>query len=301
MIVITLTSCPPKLRGDLSKWLCEINTGVYVGNFSARVREKLWLRICENLENGKATMVYSSNSEQHMEFRVHNGEWTPTDFDGVTLMKRPVTQMEGKAEFENKSVYRSKAGNAYRSNIRKTKNKEQLQIDNEDKIEYIVVDIETTGLNAREDEIIELAAIKIAQGKEVDSFSRLIKIQKILPDKITELTGITQDMLEQGEDIKEALKDFLEFIGKEKIIAHNLSFDMTFLQNKCRKCGYQLISNANEDTIKTAKKVLEDVRDYKLETLASYFGLGKQRHRALDDCRLLFNVYEKMRGIEMEE
>ena len=111
MIVITLTSCPPKLRGDLSKWLCEINTGVYVGNLSARVRDGLWLRVCENLDNGKATMVYSSNNEQHLEFCVHNGEWIPTDFDGITLIKRPLAKP---TEKENKPEYYSKAGNWYR-------------------------------------------------------------------------------------------------------------------------------------------------------------------------------------------
>ena len=58
MIVITLSDCPPKVRGDLSKWLIEINTGVYVGQVSARVREELWKRICENLHAGRATMVF---------------------------------------------------------------------------------------------------------------------------------------------------------------------------------------------------------------------------------------------------
>ena len=61
MIVITLSDCPPKVRGDLSKWLIEINTGVYVGQVSARVREELWKRICENLHTGRATMVFHTD------------------------------------------------------------------------------------------------------------------------------------------------------------------------------------------------------------------------------------------------
>lgn len=72
MIIVVLTDCPPKLRGDLSKWLFEINTGVYVGNVSARVREALWIRICETVQQGQATMVYPAPGEQKMEFRVHN-------------------------------------------------------------------------------------------------------------------------------------------------------------------------------------------------------------------------------------
>lgn len=78
--------CPPKLRGDLTKWLMEINTGVYVGKVSARIREMLWTRICENLSQGRATMVYSTNNEQGMEFCVHNSAWKPMDFDGIQLL-----------------------------------------------------------------------------------------------------------------------------------------------------------------------------------------------------------------------
>ncbi len=90
MIVVSMTDCPPRLRGDLSKWLCEINTGVYVGHLSSRVRDELWQRICENLSTGRATMVFSSDGEQHMDFRVHNTGWEPVDFDGLKLMRRPL-------------------------------------------------------------------------------------------------------------------------------------------------------------------------------------------------------------------
>ena len=318
MIVITLTSCPPKLRGDLSKWLCEINTGVYVGNLSARVRDGLWLRVCENLDKGKATMVYSSNNEQHLEFCVHNGEWTPTDFDGITLMKRPLVKP---VEKENTSAYYSKAGNWYRSKgQRKAKSSvEPSQLEAERTLEnteslntsqeklsesnkkqavcsYVIIDIETTGLKAAEDEIIELAVLKIVDGMKIDSFSCLIQSEKKLPSTITQLTGITQELLDnQGRKLKLGLKDFLDFIGKEKIVCHNLAFDLTFLQKACRKCGYPVIKNSSEDTVKVARKKIDDVSDYKLATLASHFGFETQKHRALDDCRLLFQVYEKMK------
>src|SRR5690554_1062039 len=89
MIVITLTDCPPKLRGDLTKWLQEINPGVYVGRVSARVRDVVWKRVQDNAKSGKATMVYSTNNEQRMDFRVHNTTWEPIDFDGLKLILRP--------------------------------------------------------------------------------------------------------------------------------------------------------------------------------------------------------------------
>ena len=73
-----MTNCPPSLRGDLSKWLCEINTGVYVGNVSSRVRDAIWDRVCENLKNGQATLVFNTNNEQRMDFRTHNTSWDPS-------------------------------------------------------------------------------------------------------------------------------------------------------------------------------------------------------------------------------
>lgn len=65
--MLTMTNCPPRLRGDLSKWLCEINTGVYVGNVSSRVRDALWDRVCQNLKNGQATLVFTTAGEQRMD------------------------------------------------------------------------------------------------------------------------------------------------------------------------------------------------------------------------------------------
>ena len=78
-----MTNCPPSLRGDLSKWLCEINTGVYVGNVSSRVRDAIWDRGCENLKNGQATLVFNTTNELRMEFRTHITSWEAVDFEGI--------------------------------------------------------------------------------------------------------------------------------------------------------------------------------------------------------------------------
>ena len=64
MIIICISNCPPALRGDLSKWLSEVNTGVYIGKLSAKVRDELWKRVCNSIRSGQATMVYSTNNEQ---------------------------------------------------------------------------------------------------------------------------------------------------------------------------------------------------------------------------------------------
>lgn len=89
MIVVHLTACPPALRGDMTKWLFEIATGVYVGDVSARVRDNLWDRIKLSCKLGRAVMVYNTNTEQGLDFRVFGDTWEPIDFDGLKLMLRP--------------------------------------------------------------------------------------------------------------------------------------------------------------------------------------------------------------------
>jgi CRISPR-associated protein Cas2 len=89
MTVITLTDCPLTLRGDLTKWLLEINAGVFVGRVSRRVRDHLWDRVVKFAKNGRATMVYSTNNEQGLDFKTLGNGWEPIDFDGIKLMLRP--------------------------------------------------------------------------------------------------------------------------------------------------------------------------------------------------------------------
>ncbi|MDR2088419.1 MAG: type I-E CRISPR-associated endoribonuclease Cas2e [Clostridiales Family XIII bacterium] len=89
MVVIILTDCPLTLRGDLTKWLLEINAGVFVGRIGKRVREHLWERVVKFAGNGRATMVYGTNNEQRLDFRTHGNVWEPIDFDGIKLMMRP--------------------------------------------------------------------------------------------------------------------------------------------------------------------------------------------------------------------
>lgn len=98
MIVLSLTDCPASLRGDISKWLVEINTGIFVGRVSARVRDRLWERVCDSIKNGHATLVFTARNEQHMDFRVYNSTWEPIDFDGIKLMLRPASMRTDRKE-----------------------------------------------------------------------------------------------------------------------------------------------------------------------------------------------------------
>lgn len=89
MVVIVLTACPAGLRGLLTRWLLEISAGVFVGKVNARIREELWLRVLEMVKDGRAIMVFATNTEQGLDFRVHRHDWEPVDVDGLRLMLRP--------------------------------------------------------------------------------------------------------------------------------------------------------------------------------------------------------------------
>lgn len=90
MTVLLLTAVPPGLRGHLTRWLLEISPGVFVGYVSARVRDLMWERVVEYVDEGRALLVFGSRNEQRLEFMVHGHDWTPVDYDGVTLMRRPI-------------------------------------------------------------------------------------------------------------------------------------------------------------------------------------------------------------------
>lgn len=292
MVVLCLTNCQPALRGDLTRWLMEIDTGVYAGNVSARVREELWNRVTENIKDGRATMVYSARTEQKMEFRVHNNEWIPVDFDGMKLMLRPNKTFQVKSErTENRMGY-SKA-----SAIRKAKRFAKHVQNQKDETEgYVVFDVETTGLSSAHDRIIEIGAIKVIDGVVAEQFERLIKQDMAIPNKVKQLTGITEEMVGQsGVDEKTALKEVLNFIGDKDLVMHNAAFDFNFLRQTCRRHEEPIPTNKVTDTLRIAKQNIKDIDDYKLSTLAKYFGIENMAaHRALSDCHLTKHVYEKL-------
>lgn len=294
MVVIVLTDCPPKLRGDLSKWLFEINTGVYVGRVSTRVRELLWERICENLNKGQATMVYPAAVEQRMEFRVHNTSWTVADYDGLKLMRRPLPAPEAEKNKGALEAGFSKAAAYQKINRMQRSGQKQKEPD-----DYVVVDIETTGLSHLSNEILEIAALKVADGRIVDNYSSLVRCEKAIPESVVSLTGISKELLEeQGIELKTAMKAFLAFADDNVLVCHNAAFDYRFIQAACRKCALPIPQNKCIDTLAMARKKLRDIPDYKLQTLAAFFSLEiKAVHRALDDCYLGYGIYEKLKEI----
>lgn len=89
MVVLVLTACPAGLRGHLTRWLLEVSPGVFVGKISTRVRDLMWARVLELCKDGRAIMIFGSDKEQGMAFRVHRHDWEVIDVEGLSLMLRP--------------------------------------------------------------------------------------------------------------------------------------------------------------------------------------------------------------------
>ena len=294
MIVIMLTSCPPALRGDLTKWLQEVNTGVYVGKVSARVRDALWTRISENSKTGKATMVYSANNEQGMKFRIHNTSWEPIDFDGVTLLMRP-------SQTRNQNESNVKKGFSKAARIQKAKQMQKLKAGKKKLPKtYIVVDLETTGLSATDHDIIEIGAIRVKDMVIEDNFLSLVKPGKEIPPSIEALTGITDLLLEkEGKALEDVLSRFIDFVSDWPIVTHNADFDYAFLRNACKNYNLPLFANRCINTLPIARKMINGVPNYRLPTLLNYFGIEiAVKHRAMEDCLALNELYKKLIEIE---
>ncbi len=285
MIVLSVVNCPPGLRGDLSKWLNEINAGVYVGRVSARVREELWARVCANMKNGQATMVYSTNNEQGYAFLVHNAVWKPVDFEGIILMQKPLEQPE---PAEGDGMLRlgfSKAAK-YRKASRMKSGKTAAG--------YVVVDVKTTGIDIDVDRIIEVGLLEIEGDGVGAQFQCFLKSGKgIADDEAGQVMGITNDMVEEeGLEEEEAFDKICAFIGEHLVVGFDVRFHVGFIERLGKRLGKEFEVKRTKDVLDMARRELDELEDYKLETVAGDFSLecGRVR-RALPDCVLTYGIY----------
>lgn len=152
--------------------------------------------------------------------------------------------------------------------------------------EFVAIDIETTGLNSRHDDIIEIAAVLFRKGEPAGAFSTLVRTKKTLPAFIVTLTGITQEDLEAGKEPKEALAAFSEFAGERPLVAHNISFDTGFISNKLAALKLPSLKNACFDTLLFSRLALPGQPSYKLENLSKALGISENsHHRAEADAK----------------
>lgn len=160
---------------------------------------------------------------------------------------------------------------------------------------FVVVDIETTGLDPKYDEIIEIAAIKVENGIVIDHFSTLIKPLYEIDEYITELTGITNDLLKDAPVIKDVISDIYNFIGKNILLGHNVNFDINFLYDELLDHQDIELNNDFVDTMKIGRYLLKDLKHHRLIDIAENYGiLTSGNHRSLRDCEITLNIYKNM-------
>lgn len=156
---------------------------------------------------------------------------------------------------------------------------------------WVAVDIETTGLKPGRDFIIEIGAVLISQGKIIEQFDELICPNIPIPERITELTGINNEMVKEKRTIKEVLPDFLAFVKELPWLGHNILFDYKFIKTECEKIGISL-ERSGVDTLYLGRKLLPDLSSKSLESLCSYYHIFNQHaHRACEDAMAANELY----------
>ncbi len=160
--------------------------------------------------------------------------------------------------------------------------------------EYVAFDLETTGLYARRDKIIEIGAVRMKDGVEIDRFQTFVDPGQPLEKRTVDLTGITDDMLRGAPKIEEVLPKFLDFVGGSVLVAHNADFDTTFIRWACRQqeIAYDLTS---VDTLTISQNLLTTLSKFTLDTVAKHFGLEDfNHHRAGDDALICGKIMGKL-------
>ena len=188
------------------------------------------------------------------------------------------------------------------------------QFDPDFDAECVVFDIETTGLSVQNCGITEIGAVKIQGGKVLERFNTFVDPERPIPPDITELTGITNEMVQGAPKAGEALRSFFAFIGNEEredgkplplLIAHNANFDIGFIRYFAGLSGLPF-ANPYLDTLALSKHLNPELKSHKLDVVAEYYGLGDfNHHRACDDAEMLANIYfcmlDKMKKSELHD
>jgi DNA polymerase III subunit alpha, Gram-positive type len=163
---------------------------------------------------------------------------------------------------------------------------------------YIVLDIETTGLNRQKDQITEIAALKIENNRIIDRFEVLINPLVKIPLNIVELTGISDSLVKDKPTISEVLPKFNNFIGKDILVAHNAIFDIGFLNFNYKKHFEKDLDNNTICTMNLARKIVPTIPSYRLSSLCSYFDIRNEcAHRAMSDVYATTKLFTKFQAI----
>ncbi len=168
---------------------------------------------------------------------------------------------------------------------------------------FVAFDLETTGLSSRNDKIIEIGAVLIQNGREIDRFQSFVDPEMRLQKETIDLTGITDDMLRGAPKLKDIFPKFLEFVGDHVLVAHNADFDTGFIRAACEKLGYSY-GFTSADTLVLSQNLLPHLNRFKLDVVANALSLPEfNHHRAADDavtCGLVFaKLLEKLEEMDI--
>lgn len=159
---------------------------------------------------------------------------------------------------------------------------------------FVVFDLETTGLDSNKEEIIEIGACKVVNGRIDEIFSTFVKPSKHIPKEITNITGIDDSMVENAPSINYVMPDFYKFCHGSTLVAHNIAFDISFIYNASKKLSYNF-ENKLMDTLEMSKKKLPGLKNYKLGTVVEKLNiLLENAHRAINDATATAKVFIKL-------
>lgn len=161
---------------------------------------------------------------------------------------------------------------------------------------YVMIDTETTGLDPRYDEIIELSALKIKNNEVVDTYTTLVKPSEPISSFISELTGITNEMVKDAPILEETISSFISFVGEDKVMGYNAHFDVNFIYDAAQKNLNQDFSNDIIDVLRIARKIVKDSKNHKLKTIADYYDISYDLiHRGEADSLLCLACYTRLK------
>lgn len=168
--------------------------------------------------------------------------------------------------------------------------------------DYVVFDLETTGISSLHDSIIEVSALKVKEGNVIETFSTLVNPERRIPGGATAVNGITNDMVADAPVIKDAMGEFLSFTEDHVLVGHNIhSFDMKFVYRDAIELFGRTVDNNYVDTLYMARKCLPQLKRHRLVDISEYFEISSEgAHRALNDCIMNQQCFEKMAKIQSE-
>ena len=160
--------------------------------------------------------------------------------------------------------------------------------------EFVVFDLETTGIGAKSNQIIEIGAVKVVNRKITERYSTFVNPKRPIPYHITELTSIDDSMVANAPGIEEALPEFLEFCGDAALVAHNAAFDSGFISRKADELGIK-VDFTVLDTVAMSRALLKELKNYKLDTVAKALGVVLEKHhRAVDDAGATAEIFVRL-------